>query len=354
MFARPGLRAFSLSAERASNAVSCGVNGVFVGDVPLLQAADGGAGAGAKRQWSVRPPSELNEELSAQYGLPIDVAAKANALALIAAAFNRGDLAMAAIATVQMQFPDPPLLTKGRETEDEIARRALELHRSRLLKFWDPAKHPRTGTPPNPGWFAPESGGTETSPITPAASRLWPWNWLPGKKPFAPGGPTPPPGTVGIPLLGGGAPRPPSPGGAPTVPKAPAAASPPAWAPPDPKSKLPFMSQTQPQLAPYVQGGKTSGIFRAPGVTIELQSGYDGPTTAIPTGTPGFDGNVRSHVEAQAAAIMRLYGISEASVEINNPKICDQCNNQLKTMVPPGATLWVVLPNGQRVPFKGE
>jgi len=158
MFAMPGLRAFSLAAERSSDAVSCGADGVFVGDVPLLQAIDG---ASANPQWVVRTVPELNDELSTQYGLPIDVAAKANALALIAAAFNRGDLAMAAIATVQMQFPDPPPLAKGRETDDEIARRALELHRSRLLKFWDPEKHPRTGTPPNPGWFAPESGESE-------------------------------------------------------------------------------------------------------------------------------------------------------------------------------------------------
>ncbi len=159
MFAMPGLRAFSLAAERASNAVSCGVDGAFVGDVPLLQTV----GAAGTKQWAVRALPELNEELSAQYGLPIDIAAKANALALIATAFNRGDLAMAAIATVQMQFPDPPPLAKGRETDDEIARRALELHRSRLLKFWDPEKHPRTGTPPNPGEFAPVSGGTETA-----------------------------------------------------------------------------------------------------------------------------------------------------------------------------------------------
>jgi hypothetical protein len=219
MFAMPGLRAFSLSAERASNAVSCGATGVFVGDVPLLQAA---GGAGANRQWSVRPISELNEELSAQYGLPVDVAAKANALGLIAAAFNRGDLAMAAIATVQMQFPDPPL-TKDRETENEVARRALELHRSRLLKFWDPAKHPRTGTPPNPGWFAPEDRA-ETPPVIPAASsRFWPWNWLPGKKPFVPGAGTAPPGTVPVPIPGG-VPALPSPRGSPAAPKAPAGA----------------------------------------------------------------------------------------------------------------------------------
>jgi hypothetical protein len=231
MFAMPGMRAFSLAAERARGAVSCGVTGAFVGDVPLLQT---GGGTAANRQWSVRPISELNEELSARYGLPIDVAAKAGALALIAAAFNRGDLAMAAIATVQMQFPDPPL-TKGSETESEAASRALELHRSRLLKFWDPAKHPRTGAPPNPGEFAPVPDGTETPPVTPAAWRWWPQNWLPGKKPFAPEGSAAPPGTVGIPLLGGGVPRLPSSGGSPAGPKAPQGAPAPAWVPPRPE-----------------------------------------------------------------------------------------------------------------------
>ena len=170
MFAMLGARAFSLAAERASGAVSCGVTGVFVGDVPLLQLI----GTGPTGQWVVRALPELNEELSAQYGLPIDVAAKANALALIAAAVNRGDLAMAAIATVQMQFPDPPLLTKRLAAADEIARRALELHRSRLLKVWEPDEHPRTGMPPNPGWFAPADGGTNDSSPTRTAANVNP------------------------------------------------------------------------------------------------------------------------------------------------------------------------------------
>jgi hypothetical protein len=244
MFAMSGLRAFSLAAEPAGGAVSCGVNGVFVGDVPLLQAA--GGGAGAKRQWSVRPASELNEELSAQYGLPIDVAAKANALALIAAAFNRGDLAMAAIATVQMQFPDPPPLTKGRETEDEIARRALELHRSRLLKFWDPAKHPRTGTPPNPGWFAPESGEAErpvpTKPesitVLPAAMVGGPW-----KKPPIIGG-----GGGGGGGFGGGPPR--------LFPDD--VARPPVEAPPEPAAPASGSPEPEPATTPR-SGGRLGG-----------------------------------------------------------------------------------------------
>ena len=87
---------------------------------------------------------------------------------------------------------------------------------------------------------------------------------------------------------------------------------------------------------------------------IELQSGYNRPAKNVPLGTPGFDNNVRAHVEGHAAAIMRQFGISEASVEINNPNICDQCNDQLKRMLPPGAVLHVILPNDHVVTFKGE
>jgi hypothetical protein len=154
MFAMPGLRAFSLAASRDSGGVSCDAHGVFVGDVPLLQRerADDRNGP-----WTVRPVAELSGELTARYRLPIDIAAKTRALTLIADAFNRGDLAMAAIATVQMQFPDPPPLAKRAESAEEVMRRAAELFHSRLLKAdpdWD-ARHPRTGAPPNPGWFAP-------------------------------------------------------------------------------------------------------------------------------------------------------------------------------------------------------
>jgi hypothetical protein len=106
--------------------------------------------------WSVRTAAELNDDLTALYRLPVNVAAKAGALALIAAAFDRGDFAMAAIAAGQMRLPDPPPLLKRAESTDDIARRASALRRVGLLKAdpdWD-AKHPRTGTKPNPGWFA--------------------------------------------------------------------------------------------------------------------------------------------------------------------------------------------------------
>ena len=161
MLAMPGLRAFSLSAGQDSGGVSCNARGVFVGDVPLLerQRFDGRSGP-----WTVRPLAELNDELTACYRLPVDITAKAGALTLITNALNRGDFAMAAIATVQMQFPDPTPLVKGIESDDEMVRRALELYRSGLLKVdWDPTKHPRTGTPPNRGWFAPVPRETQAS-----------------------------------------------------------------------------------------------------------------------------------------------------------------------------------------------
>jgi hypothetical protein len=144
----PGFRSFSLSPSRSSAGVSCDREGIFVGDVPLLTRSAG--------EWAVRPVPALNDELSACFQLPIDVTRKSGALTLIATALNREDLAMAAIATVQMQFPDPPSMEQDAETDARVIhRRAIELWRSGLLKAdWDPTQHPRTGTKPNPGWFA--------------------------------------------------------------------------------------------------------------------------------------------------------------------------------------------------------
>ncbi len=146
----PGTRSFSLSPSRSGTGVSCDRDGVFVGGVTLLTRESVGG------KWSVRPVTTLNDELSARFQIPVDVTGKLNALTLIATAFNRGDLAMAAIATVQMQFPDPPSMEQDAETDARVIhRRAIELWHSGLLKVdWDPAQHPRAGTKPNPGWFA--------------------------------------------------------------------------------------------------------------------------------------------------------------------------------------------------------
>jgi SCP1.201-like deaminase len=344
MLGMPGLRTFSLVATPENSRVSCGERGVFVKQIRLLDRIDG--------RWAVRPIDELNDELTVCYRLPVDAASKKRALALVATSLNRGDRAMAAIAAVHMQFPDPPSLKKGIETEDEVARRAGELHRSGLLKFaaWDPAKHPCAGTPPNPGWFAPAGEGAETAQVIPTAMTRFPWE-KPQLLEGGEGGGVPR-GTLALPFPGG-LPRLPRSGEATARSPIPEATAKP-WKAPDPSSNLPFMNESEPQLAPYEYGGPTSGILKAgDDPAVELQSGYNGPAKSIPLGTDGFDAYSRAHVEGHAAALMRQSGITEGTLEINNPDICLNCLRNLPTMLPAGSTLHVVLPNGKIIDFQG-
>ena len=346
MLAMPGLRAFSLARKRGAEGVSCDADGVFVGGIALLQPP----GAG-NSSWCVRQLAELNKGLSARYRLPIDIASKAGALSPIAAALNRGDVAMAAIAAVQMQIPDPPPLANRTERPDEIVRCARELCRSGLLKFfWNPAQHPRAGVPPNLGWFAPVGEGSDAATVVLAAE-----HFNPSEKPliFDDGEEGEDSrGIVELPLVGGST-RSPQLGEPSAGAPAPEGAPPRSWTLPDPKSKLPFMGETEPQLAPYVKDGSTSGIFSGGGLTIELKSGYDGPSANMPPGSPGFDYRTMAHVEAQAAALMQQQDISEATLSINNPEICERCTRLLQRMLPPDATLNVILPDGTVKVFRG-
>jgi hypothetical protein len=86
-------------------------------------------------------------------------------LGTVAAALNADDQCLACIAAVHLRIPDLPDFSARERMEAEDA----------LIKYargeepepeWDPAKHPRTGTPPNPGWFAPTDGeDSESSPV---------------------------------------------------------------------------------------------------------------------------------------------------------------------------------------------
>ena len=161
----PAMRIFALLPE----GVRCGADGLFVGSVPLLRRRRDHHG---REHWSLRPATELDDELTARYGLPIDAAAKAGGIASVARALDRGDLALAGIGAVLLQFPDPPSLEKGAPAAEDWVRLAVELACSGLLKGdWDPAKHPRTGERPNPGWFAEVA--REVREAT-ARMRAWP------------------------------------------------------------------------------------------------------------------------------------------------------------------------------------
>jgi hypothetical protein len=108
-----------------------------------------------------------------------------------------------------------------------------------------------------------------------------------------------------------------------------------------------------PWLPPFVARRPTSGILRIPGEDIQLVSGTGGPATRMPPQAAGYDAYTRLHVEGNAAALMRELKIDRATLYINNPKICPNCTRLLPSMLPPGASLDVVLPSGVIVPFKG-
>ncbi len=148
-------RRFGVSDVPGSG-VSCSENGVFVGAVPLLEQ---GRGLREADQWQPRPVSDLNRDLSKCYGLPVEFSLKIDGLGAIARALGRGDVIHAQIATLHLEIPDPPLLTKSAQTPSELFDLARRLQGSGLLKAdWDPAKHPRwpAGSPGSIGGeFAP-------------------------------------------------------------------------------------------------------------------------------------------------------------------------------------------------------
>ncbi len=150
------------------NGVSCDENGVFVGGVPLLERLRCTIGPG---QWRPRPVSDLNRDLGKRYGLPVAFDAKIGGLSAIARALSRDDLIHAQVATLHLQIPDPPPLTKSMQTIDETIGLARRLRASNLLKAdWDPAKHPR--------WPARSPGGVggEFAPSNSATGDVAPAN----------------------------------------------------------------------------------------------------------------------------------------------------------------------------------
>jgi hypothetical protein len=67
----------------------------------------------------------------------------------------------------------------------------------------------------------------------------------------------------------------------------------------------------------------------------------------------GFDIFNRTHVEGHAAATMRLQGINEGTLYINNPAVCSRCIIGLPRMLPSGGRLDVFLPSGVTHSFFG-
>ncbi len=153
--------------------IECDAGGLRVGGIALL-ARD------AKGAWTRRDERDLNRELSKLYALPLDLGRMRRRIDAVAAALGNGDLARAQIGALLLQLPDPPASTGAQHGALEKRRLVHDLVACGLLKAdgdWD-EEHPRTGAPPNPGWFAPKSGAPEAdqpkagpSPAASAPSR---------------------------------------------------------------------------------------------------------------------------------------------------------------------------------------
>ncbi|MGD0642140.1 MAG: hypothetical protein ABSC22_15435 [Roseiarcus sp.] len=140
--------------------VECDAGGLRVGGAQLLESV---VASPAVRRWRPLAQSEIDRILSRAYGAEIRASDKRGGLTVAAEALNKGELARAQIAALLLRLPDPALskLDPGARNEQLACLRESGL----LAKDWSEDDHPRTGTPPNPGWFAPKddsgAAGTE-------------------------------------------------------------------------------------------------------------------------------------------------------------------------------------------------
>lgn len=128
----------------------------MLGRTPLIERRDG--------RFVVRDQSEIECLLSRAYRGALPLQRLMAGLANVAKALNGNDLCLANIAAVHLRIPDLP---------SHAARDDIEAA-DRLIKSgdWNPALHPRAGTPPNPGWFALTGGSDqELSPVRTAENQ---------------------------------------------------------------------------------------------------------------------------------------------------------------------------------------
>lgn len=109
-----------------------------------------------------------------------------------------------------------------------------------------------------------------------------------------------------------------------------------------------------PSLPEFVPRGKTTGALRTPTEDVTFTSGWDGPSSLMPSGSSGFDIVSKTHVEGHAAAYMRQCGLNEATLFINNPVVCSSCVKNLPKMLPSGATLQIFTGDGTSHSFTGK
>ena len=153
---------------RLAKSVRCDGTGLFLGSVPLLRRV--AASPFQDEGWIARADGAIEADLSAWYGLPIDIGSKLGGLAAVARALDRSDLALAHIAALHLQFPDPPSLEKGADSHQAFQQLAFDLYRSGLLKAFYPYQHPRGAD----GRFVDNPGASKPAKSPSSGGRQWP------------------------------------------------------------------------------------------------------------------------------------------------------------------------------------
>src|SRR5579862_7866199 len=147
----------SETSDHNNLGLACTDQGLLLGRTPLIERRDG--------RFVVRERDAIERLLSQAYRTSFSAGRIMPGLATVAAALNADDQGLARIAAVHLRLPDLP---------DRAARDGIEAM-DVLLKYardesggdaWNPALHPRAGTPPNPGWFAPTEGDESFSTQT--------------------------------------------------------------------------------------------------------------------------------------------------------------------------------------------
>ncbi|MGD0189407.1 MAG: hypothetical protein ABSD74_01565 [Rhizomicrobium sp.] len=149
-------RQFHLSPP--GRGVSCDADGAFVGAIPILIRLR----KNGRDEWQPHDCGQISKKLSAHFGVPVDMSSKRGGLRAIANALNEGDVARAQIAAVLLGIPDPPDLSKGARSSDQLIGFVRDLHWTGMLK-WDSDKHPRwpAGSDDSKGGqFAPKGEGS--------------------------------------------------------------------------------------------------------------------------------------------------------------------------------------------------
>jgi hypothetical protein len=145
-------RFWTLSADgRHGLGLCCDQEGLFLGRTPLLDKSDGG--------FVPRLQADLERLLKCGFAIEVSLDRIMSGLTTVAAALNANDLCRARIAAVHLRIPDlPDAFARIDMQLEDVALSLDRVGKAAAAGDWDPAKHPRAGTAPNPGWFAPTDG----------------------------------------------------------------------------------------------------------------------------------------------------------------------------------------------------